>query len=166
MRIAGKNNKKDKEKLADFDKEITRKGFTLIELLIVIGIISILAAAVIVIITPGERLLLARESTRASHMVSVGTAFHMTVAEDDKCASIEDFFTEGDCTGCTVIATGDWYEFNSDCSVAVGLGESPPADPHLRTFYQLKPEESGGVTRLRIRPPAEESEWYPEGRLY
>ena len=58
-------------------------GFTLIELLIVIGIISILAAAVIITITPGERLEDARNATRDSHFSAIGTGLHMMVVEGD-----------------------------------------------------------------------------------
>ena len=54
-----------------FKKE---KGFTLIELLIVIGIISILAAAIIVAISPGEQLQNARKATVEAQMQSIATA--------------------------------------------------------------------------------------------
>ncbi len=50
------------------------KGFTLIELLIVIGIIAILAAAVIIAINPGQQFKQARNATRWSHMNSVVNA--------------------------------------------------------------------------------------------
>ncbi len=45
-----------------------KKGFTLIELLIVIGIIAILAAALIVGLNPAERFTQARNATRWSHL--------------------------------------------------------------------------------------------------
>ncbi len=47
------------------------KGFTLIELLIVIGIIAILAAAVIIAINPGRQFTQARNATRWSHVNSI-----------------------------------------------------------------------------------------------
>jgi len=47
---------------------MNKKGFTLIELLIVIGIIAILAAAVIVAINPGQQFAAARDATRESHL--------------------------------------------------------------------------------------------------
>ena len=49
-------------------------GFTLIELLIVIGIIAILAAAVIVAINPGQQFAAARDATRESHLNSINNA--------------------------------------------------------------------------------------------
>ena len=57
-----------------------KKGFTLIELLIVIGIIAILAAAIVVIIQPGQQFLSARESTRWSHVNGIvsGVYAYMT----------------------------------------------------------------------------------------
>jgi len=45
-----------------------KKGFTLIELLIVIGIIAILAAALIVGLSPAERFAQTRDSVRESHI--------------------------------------------------------------------------------------------------
>jgi uncharacterized protein (TIGR02145 family)/prepilin-type N-terminal cleavage/methylation domain-containing protein len=44
------------------------KAFTLIELLIVIGIIAVLASAVIIAINPGQMFSAARDSTRKSHL--------------------------------------------------------------------------------------------------
>ena len=55
-------------------KNKKEKGFTLIELLIVIGIIAILAAAVIIAINPGQQFKQARNATRWSHMNSVVNA--------------------------------------------------------------------------------------------
>ncbi len=46
------------------------KGFTLVELLIVIGIIAVLATAVIIAINPGRQFAQARNSTRQSHINS------------------------------------------------------------------------------------------------
>jgi prepilin-type N-terminal cleavage/methylation domain-containing protein len=50
------------------------KAFTLIELLIVIGIIAILAAAVIIAINPGQQFAQARNSTRENHANSLSNA--------------------------------------------------------------------------------------------
>jgi uncharacterized protein (TIGR02145 family)/prepilin-type N-terminal cleavage/methylation domain-containing protein len=50
------------------------KAFTLIELLIVIGIIAILAAAVIIAINPGQQFASARDATRQGHINSIEKA--------------------------------------------------------------------------------------------
>jgi prepilin-type N-terminal cleavage/methylation domain-containing protein len=57
-------------------KNTNQKGFTLIELLIVIGIIAILAAAVIIAINPGRQFEQAREATRWSHVNSIANAVY------------------------------------------------------------------------------------------
>lgn len=51
-----------------------RKGFTLIELLIVIGILAILAVAVVLVLNPAELLAQARDSQRISDLASVRSA--------------------------------------------------------------------------------------------
>ncbi len=51
-----------------------KSGFTLIELLIVIGIIAILAAAVIIAINPGRQFAQARDITREKHLQSLNQA--------------------------------------------------------------------------------------------
>lgn len=53
---------------------IMKKGFTLIELLIVIGILAILATAVILVLNPAQLLAQARDSQRISDMGSVKSA--------------------------------------------------------------------------------------------
>ncbi len=55
----------------------TKGGFTLIELLIVIGIIAILAAAVIIAVNPGEKLASARDATRERHVQSLIQALYV-----------------------------------------------------------------------------------------
>ncbi len=59
-----------------------KKGFTLIELLIVIGIIAILASAVIVAINPGRQFEQGRNATRWSHMNSVMNAVYSSVISE------------------------------------------------------------------------------------
>jgi len=56
-----------------------KKGFTLIELLIVIGIIAILAAAIIIAINPGQQFKQARNATRWSHMNSLANGVYSYV---------------------------------------------------------------------------------------
>ena len=67
-----------------------KKGFTLIELLIVIGILAILATAVILILNPAELFRQARDSQRISDMATLKSAlaFYLsTVATPDLDAS-------------------------------------------------------------------------------
>jgi prepilin-type N-terminal cleavage/methylation domain-containing protein len=133
-----------------------QKGFTLIELLIVIGIIAILAAAVIITITPGERLKDAREATRASHMAAIGTAIHMTVVENDLYSTVDSVLVDG-CSFTTVTPT----EFSDACAVVVGLG-SAPVDPSEGTGYMVSATTADASGRVEIYSPAAstETEWY------
>ena len=131
-------------------------GFTLIELLIVIGIIAILAAAVVITITPGERLKSAREATRASHMAAIGTAFHITVVEDDEYTGIGNILAQAGC-GATTLTT--YRDFDNTCAALVNLG-SAPKDP-LNHFYQVKSDNASSVAagaRLVIQTSAVESD--------
>ncbi|PIR98200.1 MAG: hypothetical protein COT89_00600 [Candidatus Colwellbacteria bacterium CG10_big_fil_rev_8_21_14_0_10_42_22] len=54
--------------------EQTKKGFTLVELLIVIGILGVLASAVVVVLNPAELLKQARDSQRLQDLSSINSA--------------------------------------------------------------------------------------------
>ncbi len=84
------------------------KGFTLIELLIVIGIIAILATAIIIAVNPGQRIQEARDATYKAHQQALATAGY-TYMFDESTTSLP-----ADCT--TV---------NSTCVDELGLGETP-----------------------------------------
>lgn len=56
------------------------KGFTLIELLIVIGILGVLAAAVVVVLQPAELLAQARDAQRLQDLSSVNSALSLYMA--------------------------------------------------------------------------------------
>ncbi len=84
-----------------------QKGFTLIELLIVIGILAILAVAVVLVLNPAELLAQARDSQRISDLSSVksaialylSTASSPAVAAGPTC-TINDTAADG-CPGAT-----------------------------------------------------------------
>ncbi len=86
-----------------------QSGFTLIELLIVIGIIAILAAAVIITITPGQRLAEARDGVREGHLNVLQISTYLYVVDNgDYPTTITTTSTEicntntvdpGDCAG-------------------------------------------------------------------
>jgi type IV pilus assembly protein PilA len=67
------------------DNQITKaeqvRGFTLIEILVVIGIISVLAAVVLVAINPARQFKLARDSQRVSNVNAILNAIGQNVAE-------------------------------------------------------------------------------------
>ncbi len=98
------------------------KGFTLIELLIVVGIIGILAAAIIVAITPGERLQEAREATRNSHKQAIAMAVHMHVL-DEEYDSVEDYLDE-EANECSTAGEGTGV-VNALCATELGLPQAP-----------------------------------------
>ncbi len=106
------------------------KGFTLIELLIVVGIIGILAAAIIVAITPGERLQEAREATIASHQQAIGMAVHMHVL-DEEYASVEDYL-DIEANDCSTAGAGTGV-VNAACATELGLPQAP-ATPQGGTY--------------------------------
>ncbi len=95
-----------------------QRGFTLIELLIVVGIIGILAAAIIVAITPGERLQEARNATIKSHQQAIGMAVHMAVV-DGEYADVDALLTA--LTNCT----GDPINVDTNCAGDLGLPQAP-----------------------------------------
>ncbi len=136
---------------------IKEKGFTLIELLIVIGIIAILATAIIVAVNPGEILKDAREVSRESHMLSIGNAFYNTIIDQsNEYSSVENILVDG-CIGWADPQI--WDNFNDDCAQVIGLSGAPvdPAgggDP----AYRIRATEDG--SRLQIASPSAESKWH------
>jgi len=58
------------------------KGFTLIELLIVIGLIAVLAGAIIIVLNPARQFAQARNSERWSHLSALMSNIQTNVAEN------------------------------------------------------------------------------------
>jgi prepilin-type N-terminal cleavage/methylation domain-containing protein len=58
-----------------------QQGFTLIELLVVIGIITILAAIVIVAVNPGRQFAQARDAQRRADLLAVSNSVYQFAAE-------------------------------------------------------------------------------------
>ncbi len=103
-----------------------QKGFTLIELLIVIGIIAILAAAVIIAINPGRQFAQARQSTRQSHVASIANAFYAYAID----------WGGGFPTDC--IASGALTDANDHCGVITPTYmQSFPMDPGTDDPYTI-----------------------------
>ena len=124
-----------------------QKGFTLIELLIVIGIIAILASAVIVAINPGQQFQQARNATRWSHMNSLVNAIYSATISDG-----------GSYPTCLTDDEGVWIDATA-CGMNAEEGgivpefiNSIPGDPQGETdtlsCYAIRLEDN----RVSIRP--------------
>ena len=93
-------------------KNNNKRGFTLIELLIVIGIIAILAAAVIVAINPGQQFAQARNATRWNHINSLNNSiFSFSV---DNQGQFPDCLVGEDGTDRAVVDDADYEKLATD----------------------------------------------------
>lgn len=113
-----------------------KKGFTLIELLIVIGIIAVLAAAVLLVLNPAQILAETRDTQRLSDLDAVRGAVSLTLlkttvpafAAGPLCMIASKTGLSGVCVTNTVRTTGGlgWVgvDFGTDSPLAV-----LPADP-------------------------------------
>lgn len=122
-----------------------KKGFTLIELLIVIGILGILAAAVVVVLNPGELLAQARDSTRIDDMGKIQLAISNYMASvDSPTLTAGPFSTASSTCGFGTCTVNTSYAIDSTGWVGVNLsqitGGSPlstlPRDPTNNATYQ------------------------------
>jgi len=100
----------------------TKKGFTLIELLIVIGIIAILATAVLLVINPAQILSETRDTQRLSDLDTVKAALNLMVYN---AASAVTFVTG---PGCSVTVTNVQSPFTSPAACTA------PSSANLRTI--------------------------------
>ncbi len=113
----------------NYKKENGKSGFTIVELLVVIGIISILAASVIMIISPAQTLLDTREATRESHMTAIGKSFHLAVVRDNGFSDIEAVLNNSACWSGENPGATEYRDFLDTCALLIGLGEQAPLDP-------------------------------------
>ncbi|MDP3015431.1 MAG: type II secretion system protein [bacterium] len=148
---------------------IMRKGFTLIELLIVIGIISILAVAVVLVLNPAQLLAQARDSTRISDLGSIKSAVGLWLAT---ATSSLTFGTTGlstvgtTCgfvvTTCTLNATttvtgGGWVAVDLSQTSGGSPLSSLPLDPSQTTtyYYAYKGNDTAKTFELNGRLESE-----------
>lgn len=130
--------------------ELDRKGFTLVELLVVIGILAVLATAVVVVLNPAELLKQARDAQRLSDLSSINSALALYVASTSSptfgttaLTSLGSAGATSTCDSQTGVA-GDDYTTDGLGWVAVNLsqlsGGSPlptlPRDPTNNTTYK------------------------------
>ena len=123
-----------------------KKGFTLIELLIVIGIIAILAAAIISAINPGRQFEQARNATRWSNMNSIANAVYSYV--------ISNGGVYPDC-----IQTYDTATTVSACETDLVTGGhigGIPVDPSSGASYMIQFDNSQ-MSRIKIYSTATEA---------
>ena len=64
-------------------KKISQSGFTLIELLVVIGIITILAAVVLVAVNPARQFASARDTQRRADLYGITNAIYQYATENN-----------------------------------------------------------------------------------
>ncbi len=143
-------------------KKTNQKGFTLIELLIVIGIIAILAAAVIIAINPGQQFKQARNATRWSHMNSIANSvYSYVISSGGSFPNCTDGSTTTPLGALTVLeAVGDARDIEECQSELVGAGHMSglPYDPQEgvaggKTGYKIT---SDGI-RIKIMSEATEA---------
>jgi prepilin-type N-terminal cleavage/methylation domain-containing protein len=127
-------------------KNTNQKGFTLIELLIVIGIIAILAAAVIIAINPGRQFEQARNATRWSNMNSIANAVYSYVISEggNFPTCIGDFGEAVNLSTCSDELTPDYMQ-------------SIPEDPSGGENYQIE-YASDDNNRIKITSTATEAD--------
>ena len=122
-----------------------KKGFTLIELLIVIAILGILAAAVIVVLNPGQLLAQARDAQRLSDLDSVKSAIALYLTDvSSPTLTAGPFSTNNATCGLGVCTVRAIYATDGTGWVGVVLnnitGGSPlpslPRDPTSSATYQ------------------------------
>lgn len=124
-----------------------KRGFTLIELLIVIGILAILATAVILVLNPAQLLAQARDSQRISDLGSVKSAIGLYLATATSTLTLGETAyatastTCGLSSGCTVstdftVDGGGWVDIDLTKTVGGSALAVLPKDPTDSATYQ------------------------------
>ena len=120
-----------------------QKGFTLIELLIVIGIIAILASAVIVAINPGQQFAEARNSTRRNHLSTVASAVHSWAAMENngvypECLNVTGGVDINSGLECTPADGGDAVDLEELLSDYINQLPDPPTGEDEQYMAELR----------------------------
>ena len=140
-----------------------KKGFTLIELLIVIGILAVLATAVILVLNPAQILAQARDSQRISDLSSVKSAIGLYLATATGTPTIN-ASTTCTATGCnnpfsggTLVITSStaidgtgWVAVNLNGTSGGSALSSLPLDPiqNATYFYAFKGDSTNRTFEL------------------
>lgn len=147
-----------------------QKGFTLIEILIVIGIMTILASAVIISTNPAEHFARARNATRLAHMNSIATAIYSYAVDND--GNLPDCNTSHATvpSGTTALSAGSSsQDFDNKrgvegCRAELVDGENEieavympelPLDPKTGEYYRIASDLNG--RRIEITSTASEA---------
>jgi prepilin-type N-terminal cleavage/methylation domain-containing protein len=96
---------------------MNKKGFTLVELLVVIGVLGVLAAAVVVVLNPAELLKQARDGQRLSDLSNINAALAFYASD----VASPTFGTTAYHSGAT---TTSWTCGDTDNAVGRGSGTS------------------------------------------
>jgi len=136
-------------------KETSRKGFTLVELLVVIGILAILAGAVVVVLNPAELFKQSRDAQRLSDFDALRSsiALYLSTAQNpqftatNRTQNTNCYSISGTCnvvTSTAIDGTG-WVPINFNDLTNVGINpplSALPTDPVNNASYHY----AGGFT--------------------